>query len=148
MSFILINFCGVSSTVFDSFHWIFQLMFSLILAIKHSQFYMIVSLSLSLKEGYGPLHCALRTQTTHTYQIVELLLNHAANENLETQPDGDTPLHLAVRNIDSPEVEDIVLLLLDYGADYEAKNKVSRYSLSLISNMGPWANRISTSLLN
>ena len=60
-----------------------------------------------------------------TFFVVEALLNNEANINQKTQPEMDTPLILAIRHLDTPDVEDVVILLLKQKADVSCRNKVN-----------------------
>ena len=70
------------------------------------------------------LHLATAIQNEVTFFIVEALLNNEANVNQKTQPEMDTPLTLAVRHLGTPDVEDVVVLLLKQKADVGCRNKV------------------------
>ena len=71
------------------------------------------------------LHLAAAIQNEVTFFVVEALLNNEAIVNKRNQPEMDTPLILAVRHLDTPDVEDVVLLLLKKKADVGCRNKVN-----------------------
>ena len=71
------------------------------------------------------LHLAASIQNEVTFFVVEALLNSGAIVNKRNQPEMDTPLILAVRHLDTPDLEDVVLLLLKKKADVGCRNKVN-----------------------
>ena len=71
------------------------------------------------------LHLAAGIQNEVTFFVVEALVNSEAIVNERNQPEMDTPLILAVRHLDTPDVEDVVLLLLKKKADIGCRNKVN-----------------------
>lgn len=68
------------------------------------------------------------------HEIVKQLVRAGADVNL-TDDQGDTPLHLAVREHASQET---LLTLLDAGADVHARNHRNFTPLEQISEMGGW----------
>ena len=71
------------------------------------------------------MHLAAAIQNEVTFFVVEALLNSGLSSSKRNQPEMDTPLILAVRHLDTPDLEDVVLLLLKKKADVGCRNKVN-----------------------
>lgn len=69
--------------------------------------------------GWTPLHYAASADTEHSTEIVRLLLEQHAYIDAES-PNQSTPLMLAAQY----GSQDMVLLLLDAGADVQARNQL------------------------
>jgi ankyrin repeat protein len=81
--------------------------------------------------GYMPLHGAVSYGNMDTKKLkVEILLKSGANVNAKTSSDGETPLHKAISRGDI----EIVKLLLNYGADVNAKSKYGVTALHFARN--------------
>lgn len=81
-----------------------------------------------------PLHNAV---DQGSYDVIEFLLTKGAEVNIQSEfYDNPTPLHEAVRSIDSDYYYKIVQLLLKYGADIHAKNKEGETPLEFVKRLG------------
>ncbi|KAG5815701.1 hypothetical protein H9Q74_003363 [Fusarium xylarioides] len=72
------------------------------------------------KDGETALHrlCSCDGELPIDTAAIEILLDHGAKVT-DTDSRGNTPLHLAVKNLDNL---DAIVFLLDYGADISVKN--------------------------
>lgn len=73
------------------------------------------------------MHFAIISEQPDAPEIVESLLEAGANPNLQTA-DGNTPLHLAVRE-NAPQ---IIQILLAHGADPNIENRHGQKPVDLI----------------
>lgn len=90
------------------------------------------------KNGVTPLHRAVRFRNL---AAVDLLLKNGANVNAQDRKSQSTPLHRAVTNTGAPKtagkgdiILQIILLLLDHGADRLLKNKSGRLAQDYVKD--------------
>lgn len=77
------------------------------------------------ENGLTPIHlCAFRSDDM--IKVMELLSDRGADLNAKTLYEGDTVLHLLVRNVGLLKAETVIVELLRMGADPTASNKTCR----------------------
>jgi ankyrin repeat protein len=86
------------------------------------------------KEGYTPLHMAVRHSKRGTLTIVEQLLTNGANPNMKTR-DGFTVLHGLTFGLDIYNRFRILKVLLKYGADPNIKSASGYTPLHCVDNI-------------